>query len=601
MDNMSCRDLIDQGIMQYNIGKLEDAYSKFEEAAKLCPADPNALMWKGKVDLMSGYYGRAINTLGQTDSAEGRLWLSLSLYLFSFLLEGPEREMALKEALHYALSASNGLMRGDEYVSGGAKLSEVARLVAVLVLAEQGRVGEAQGLITDLSSALRNLGEAYLSLRRNDYRSVDDKVYDAKFFLGEIGLNDRLIFRLLEDLAVLAKVRALLEEQKPGEALSELVKATTQALKPLVLFYMADAYEQMNNDVAACMAYSEVLKFVDSPLARSRLARCSHPGVRYPVPVPSRPLAKVVPINVDPNAFVGRRVGLYNVNRLIGTGGFGYVYEAELGGKRYAIKVLKLEKGDPLAYFKDLFNEANNLVNLSNHQDIVKLYAVYVDLNVITHVLGGDLSLYYADPPRIVMEFMEGGSLESYLEDDAFFYSSNWERTVIKAMKQAAEALDHIHREGYIHSDVKPQNIFLAKKPKDPSDLLNTEFKLGDLGSAVRAGNRLLQATPEYYPPEIFTDTAKPSMDVFALGITLYRLLTRKVRPDIQTMNVAFDCYINNDVNCVKQKVEESKRLLASWDPEVNEPYKSLIKKMTDPDLAKRPTADDVVKELSKF
>ena len=315
---------------------------------------------------------------------------------------------------------------------------------------------------------------------------------------------------------------------------------------------------------------------------------------------PSRPLAKVSPTQFDPNTLVNRRLGVYKVKSLIGSGGFGYVYLGDMSGKKFAIKVLKLDKGDPVAYFRDLFHEANNLVDLSNHPNIVRVYAVNVDLNVIEEASKGNFGPYYADPPRIVMEYMEGGSLDNYLTEDTFFYSSGWETVVKKAVRQVADALAHVHGKGYVHLDVKPQNVFLTRKPRDPSDLLSVDFKLGDLGSAVRAGKDVMQVTPEYSPPEVLTSKASPSMDVFALGITLYVLLTRKNdRPDIQVMNEAFDCYVNNDTNCVKRKVEEAKRLLASWDPQVPEPYKSLVKAMTNPDPAKRPTALDVGRWLA--
>ena len=318
-----------------------------------------------------------------------------------------------------------------------------------------------------------------------------------------------------------------------------------------------------------------------------------------PTYTPSRPLRKVNPTSFDPDALLNRRLGVYKVKSLVGSGGFGYVYLGEMGGDYYAIKVLKVDKGDPMAYFQELFHEANNLVDLSNHPNVVKIYAVNVDLNVIKRALSGDFKPYYADPPRIVMEYMEGGSLDKYLNDDTFFYSLNWERTVKKAVRQVAEALAHIHGKGYIHSDVKPQNVFLTKKPKDPSELPTVDFKLGDLGSATRFGKEVSQVTVEYYPPEVFMSKASPSMDVFALGMTLYVLLTRKIdRPDLQVMNEAFDCYVNNDVSCVSKKVDEAKRLLASWDPQVQEPYRSLIKAMIDPNPANRPTALEVAKRL---
>ncbi|BDC17554.1 hypothetical protein HS5_04440 [Acidianus sp. HS-5] len=311
---------------------------------------------------------------------------------------------------------------------------------------------------------------------------------------------------------------------------------------------------------------------------------------------PSRALSKS---SFDPDALLNRRLGVYKVKSIIGSGGFGYVYLGKMGGEHYAIKVLKVDKGDPVTYFRELFNEANNLVDLSNHPNIVKVYAVNVDLNVIKMALSGDFSAYYADPPRIVMEYMGGGSLDEYLLDDKFFYSLNWERAVKRAVKQVAEALAHIHGRGYVHSDVKPQNIFLTERPGDSSELPTVNFKLGDLGSAIRSGKDISQVTIEYYPPEVFRCKASPSMDVFALGTTLYVLLTRKTdRPDLQAMTEAFDCYINNDMNCVNNKVDEARRLLASWDPQVPEPYKGLIKAMVNPDPMKRSTALEVANKL---
>ena len=68
---LGCESRTNAGIVQYLLGSLKEAYREFEEALKLCPSDPNAVLWKGKVELMMGQYDKAINTLRQSDSAEG--------------------------------------------------------------------------------------------------------------------------------------------------------------------------------------------------------------------------------------------------------------------------------------------------------------------------------------------------------------------------------------------------------------------------------------------------------------------------------------------------------------------------------------------------
>jgi len=128
----------------------------------------------------------------------------------------------------------------------------------------------------------------------------------------------------------------------------------------------------------------------------------------------------------------------------------------------------------------------------------------------------------------IAMELMKGGSMSDLLNDDSFFYSSKWEKTTYRAIEDIDEALNSLHSQGYVRMDVKPQNIFLTERPKQPYELDNVKFKLGDLGSAVRVNGKINQVTPLYSPPEVYLGVAKPSIDVFSPGATMYVLLNRR-------------------------------------------------------------------------
>ncbi|WP_221289940.1 protein kinase domain-containing protein [Stygiolobus caldivivus] len=316
---------------------------------------------------------------------------------------------------------------------------------------------------------------------------------------------------------------------------------------------------------------------------------------------PSRPLTNKGLGNWDPNVWVGRTLSVYNVKKVIGEGGNGYVLKANYSGKQLAIKVLKLYGGNPEAFFKELATEASNLVNLSNHKNIVKVYAVKVDTFVINEVLRGRADLYLKDPPMIVMEFMSGGTLKDLLDDDMFYYSSKWQKSVLKAVCEVAQALDYVHSQGFVHMDVKPQNIFLNEKPKDPSGLDNVEFKLGDLGSAVRVNGDVKQVTVEYSPPEVYVEKAKPYFDIYALGMTMYTLLTRKIdRPDLNEMESAFNCYVKNDIVCVKDEVIMAKAKLSRWDVSVDPQVDNLLKLMLSDDPRRRPTAKEVIDAIKR-
>jgi len=306
--------------------------------------------------------------------------------------------------------------------------------------------------------------------------------------------------------------------------------------------------------------------------------------------------------NWDPKIWVGRSISVYEIQNYLGEGGNGYVLKAKHDNKEVAIKILKLFKGKPEEFFKELSQEALNLANLSNHPNIVKIYAFNVDSLVIRKIVNDNItSLYLTNPPMIVMELMNG-TLEELLMDDNFYYSTYWKKAVYKAIWEISSALNHLHHNGYVHMDVKPSNIFLAKKPASPQDLLNVKFKLGDLGSAVKINGKINQLTLEYSPPDVFRGVANPSLDIFALGMTVYVLLNRKVdRPDLQEMNEAFNCYTKGDMNCVSLKVNEAKNKLSNWQPNLPDEIRDFVMKMISINPSARPTAKEVHEYFSRL
>src|SRR5687767_13816902 len=138
---------------------------------------------------------------------------------------------------------------------------------------------------------------------------------------------------------------------------------------------------------------------------------------------------------------VGKTLGEYNLESIVGEGGLATVYRAyQISLNRpVAIKVLYHQEGTSLARFQ---REAKVIAAL-RHRNILIIYEY-----------GEQEGL-----PYIVMEYVEGGTLEDRLKGEPM----DWRR-VVNLIMPIAEALQYAHRHGIIHRDVKPSNILMQQE-----------------------------------------------------------------------------------------------------------------------------------------
>lgn len=226
----------------------------------------------------------------------------------------------------------------------------------------------------------------------------------------------------------------------------------------------------------------------------------------------------------DPSSWVGYVLYGYKVERVIGTGGMGFVLMVEKNMKKFAMKVVKKE-----FRYDELLYEIAKMQEISKGSKYtVRILASFVDEN---------FSDYYSSPPAVVMEYMEGGDLREILVNQEYStlrHSSKWPQIVALIFSKLSNALLHIHKNGYIHCDIKPSNILFNKSlPKYGEEALEALLKediipkVSDLGSAVRLNTPVIHYTPYYaHPLQRFGGKADYKMDIYSFTVSLYVALT---------------------------------------------------------------------------
>ena len=202
--------------------------------------------------------------------------------------------------------------------------------------------------------------------------------------------------------------------------------------------------------------------------------------------------------------FRGQILGKYKILSSLGSGGFGSVYLAEDTwiDKKVAIKVPHRQNLD----FGELLREPRLLAAL-NHPNIVSITTAEKQDNMFF----------------IVMEYVPGETLENIIETGG---ALDLPRTLDYTC-QICNAVDHAHRQGVIHRDLRPPNMLITE-----SGLL----KVADFGTSrfleIAAHGTTVTGSPLYMAPEQFEGRAVFASDVYSLGVTMYHMLTGMVPYD---------------------------------------------------------------------
>ena len=205
-------------------------------------------------------------------------------------------------------------------------------------------------------------------------------------------------------------------------------------------------------------------------------------------------------------------LGEYRILRLLGEGGMGSVYLGyhEGLGRQVAIKVLADSLASNQAYIDRFYREARSGA-LLNHPNIVRGFAIGQDKATGKHYL--------------ILEYVDGTSAQVLLERLGRLPVGD----AVHITLDIARALEHAHSCNLVHRDIKPDNILISR---------TGVAKLADLGLAKRIDETShLTALRQgfgtsYYMPYEQAMSAKSvdgRSDIYALGATLYHLLTGEV------------------------------------------------------------------------
>ncbi|GAB4215759.1 MAG: hypothetical protein OHK0013_41600 [Sandaracinaceae bacterium] len=219
-----------------------------------------------------------------------------------------------------------------------------------------------------------------------------------------------------------------------------------------------------------------------------------------------------------PDPLIGRTINdRYKILGLIARGGMGKVYRGEQAplGRPVALKILHPNyKGehDP-DFHRRFFLEAATCAKLT-HPNTVTIF---------------DYGRTEDDVYYIAMELLEGRTLHRALREDGPFPPAR----ALHVARQVCRSLREAHGIHVVHRDLKPANVFLCRRDDDPDFVKvldfglvkNTEETAEDL---TQTG--LFMGSPKYMAPEqIQGDKADGRVDIYALGVILYEMLTGKV------------------------------------------------------------------------
>mmetsp|Transcript_31770 Transcript_31770/g.62436 ORF Transcript_31770/g.62436 Transcript_31770/m.62436 type:complete len:521 (+) Transcript_31770:57-1619(+) len=295
---------------------------------------------------------------------------------------------------------------------------------------------------------------------------------------------------------------------------------------------------------------------------------------------------------VPPEAILGKDARdvwkVYEQQQRLGSGAFGTVYQAKDKETGRCVALKKLDLTGEASTHTAAIDEFKLCAQVS-HPHIMRVFAFYTAPNAV----------------YIASELAARGEFLDVLHGDPELAN---EAVIAKVASQVLSALVFLHGLPMIHHDVKPANILVIDQQCSDAPRVPVVV-LGDFGTArlsqstarvehsAHAGQEVgVLGTPEYCGPEVFQGQSGDRTDVYALGVTLFELLSGE-KPFEQYFDMWGEEDANTEASRFHQMADVSYEADWSYLRGCSEEARALIQRMMAKPYEQRPSAADCAKE----
>jgi calcium-dependent protein kinase len=248
---------------------------------------------------------------------------------------------------------------------------------------------------------------------------------------------------------------------------------------------------------------------------------------------------------------------LYTLGRKLGQGQFGVTYLCveKSTGKEFACKSIAKRKLVSMEDVEDVRRELHIMHHLSGHPNIVNIKGAYEDVTSV----------------HLVMELCAGGELFDRIIQRGHYS----EAKAAELTRTIVGVVEACHSLGVMHRDLKPENFLFSNHSEDAA-LKTTDFGLSVFFKPGEIFTDVV-GSPYYVAPEVLRKHYGPEADVWSAGVILYILLSGVPPFWAETEQGIFEQVLKSELDFVSDP----------W-PKISESAKDLLRKMLNPNVAKR-------------